>query len=75
MPESKGDKGDLGQRQAQAKADEAQAKGHFGEKPGVFPNEAFSLQSGPDSPSAAEQSAAVLEERARGSRESAGVKR
>lgn len=42
--------GDGGAAQVQAKFDEAHAKGYFGETPDPHPNEAYSLQSGPDSP-------------------------
>jgi hypothetical protein len=56
---TKAEKDDAGQAEAQATVDEQNEKGHVGAKPGHFPNEAFSLQSGPDSPSAAEQHAAA----------------
>lgn len=48
-------KDDLGQAEVQKKADEAQEKGYYGEAPPGPPNEAYSLKSGPDSPSHAEE--------------------
>lgn len=51
------EKGDAGQSEAQAIADKNDEQGHIGAKNGAFPNEAFSLKSGPDSPSASEQAA------------------
>lgn len=47
--------GDAGQAEVQAKVDEADEKGYFGRVPAGPPNEAFSLKSGPDSPTVAEQ--------------------
>lgn len=52
---------DAGQAEAQKIQDQAEDKGHFGEKPeSKFSNEDFSLKTGPDSPSAAEQTAESL---------------
>lgn len=45
---------DTGAEEAQAVADEAADKGYIGFTPDPFPNEAYSLKSGPSSPSAAE---------------------
>lgn len=45
---------DDGTAEIQARADEAAAKGYFGTVPDKHPNSAYSLASGPDSPSAAE---------------------
>ena len=41
---------DAGQAEVQAKFDEAAEKGYFGTVPPQPPNEAYSLQSGPDAP-------------------------
>lgn len=46
-PESVGD----GAEQVQSAFDEAHAKGYFGEVPDPNPNRAYSVLSGPDSPS------------------------
>jgi hypothetical protein len=43
--------GDAGQAEVQAKSDEDSAKGYHGVRPDGPDNEAWSLQSGPDSPS------------------------
>ncbi len=48
-------KDDAGQAEVQARSDEAEEKGYLGVAPPGPPNEAFSLESGPESPSAAEQ--------------------
>ncbi|CAN5808484.1 hypothetical protein BH24ACT15_BH24ACT15_37560 [soil metagenome] len=48
-------KDDAGQAEVQARSDEAEEKGYLGEVPPGPPNEAFSLESGPDSPSVSEQ--------------------
>ena len=48
-------KDDAGQAEVQARSDEAEEKGYLGEVPPGPPNEAFSLESGPDSPTASEQ--------------------
>lgn len=48
-------KDDAGQAEVQARSDEAEEKGYLGEVPPGPPNEAFSLESGAESPSAAEQ--------------------
>lgn len=52
---------DQGQAEVQQAADEATEKGYIGTTPDPFPNEAYSLKSGPDSPSAAETSTAMRE--------------
>lgn len=54
-----GSEGDLGAAEVQAKFDEAADKGYFGEVPPGPPNEAYSLESGPDSPNALEEAEAV----------------
>ena len=46
--------GDAGQAEVQRRSDEAAEKGYIGSVPDGPPNEAYSLESGPDSPSAAE---------------------
>lgn len=46
--------GDVGQSEVQAKSDEDSAKGYHGVVPDGPDNEAWSLQSGPESPSAYE---------------------
>lgn len=46
---------DLGQAEVQEKADEANKQGYYGEVPPGPPNSAYSLQSGPDSPSHLEE--------------------
>jgi hypothetical protein len=46
--------GDAGQAEVQAKSDEDTAKGYHGVVPDGPSNEAWSLESGPDSPSAYE---------------------
>ena len=63
---------DLGQAELQAKADEAAEKGYIGSTPDPFPNEAYSLQSGPDSPTIVEQQAAILDARTQDAKASAG---
>ena len=65
-------KQDGGQDEVQATVENQEEKGHIGEKPGGFPNDAFSLESGPDSPSALEQKAAALDQRAEQVRASTG---
>lgn len=55
---------DVGQAEVQSKRDEAREKGYEGNVPDEQPNSAYSLQSGPDSPSAAEVQAAALAQRA-----------
>lgn len=45
---------DDGTAELQARADEATAKGYFGSTPDPHPNSAYSLASGPNSPSAAD---------------------
>lgn len=50
---------DAGQDEVQRKFDEANAKGYFGTTPPGPPNEAYSLESGPDAPNAVEERAAA----------------
>lgn len=50
---------DGGAAEVQAKADEAAEKGYIGSVPDPNPNKAYSLQSGPDSPTAEESRAAL----------------
>lgn len=50
---------DVGQSEVQAVADEATAKGYFGTARDPFPNSAYSLESGPESPSAADAHRAI----------------
>lgn len=45
---------DGGAAEVQAKTDEAEEKGYRGFSPDPFPNEAYSLESGTDAPSATE---------------------
>lgn len=54
---------DAGQAEAQSTYDEAARKGYYGQVPDQPPNEAYTLQSGPDSPSALEQHVAISEAR------------
>lgn len=46
---------DAGQAEVQAKFDEAAEKGYFGTVPPGPPNEAYSLESGPDAPTQLEE--------------------
>jgi len=55
MADQKTKAADAGQAEVQAKFDEAAEKGYFGEVPPGPPNEAYSLESGPDSPNALEE--------------------
>lgn len=48
---------DSGEAEVQKIADEANEKGYIGSVPPGPPNEAYSLQSGPDSPTVAEEAA------------------
>jgi len=48
-------KDDAGQDQVQKHFDEAAEKGYFGERPPGLPNERYSLESGPEAPTAAEE--------------------
>lgn len=57
-------KDDLGQAEVQNARDKAREQGYEGYSPSAIPNERFSLATGPDSPSAAEQVADVAERRA-----------
>lgn len=52
MPPRKHD--DAGTAEVQAKVDKAEDKGYFGTKVDPLPNEAYSLETGPDSPRAVE---------------------
>lgn len=52
---------DSGEAEVQAKFDEANEKGYFGEVPPGPPNEAYSLETGPDSPNALDEAAAAAE--------------
>lgn len=63
---------DLGQAEVQAKADEAEEKGYIGTTPDPFPNEAYSLETGPGSPTVLEQQAAILDARTKDAKVSAG---
>ena len=56
---------DAGQAEVQARSDEATAKGYIGEVPPGPPNEAYSLESGPDAPTHAEERAFAAEADAR----------
>lgn len=61
MPSRKSNDGEtVNTEEVQAKANEAEEKGYIGTTPDPFPNEAYSLKSGPDSPSAAEVREALL---------------
>lgn len=57
-------KEDLGQAEVQKERDEVAAKGHVGYKPDGPPNAAYSLTTGPDSPSALDVARASAERRA-----------
>jgi hypothetical protein len=46
---------DAGQDQVQKQFDEAAKQGYFGERPPGLPNERYSLESGPDAPTHAEE--------------------
>lgn len=48
-----------GNPEVQAQADDAAEKGYIGTSPDPFPNEAYSLKTGPDSPTAAETADAL----------------
>ncbi len=54
-------KDDLGQAEAQKIADTETEQGFRGQKVDPLPNSEYSLESGPDSPSAAEQAEALAE--------------
>lgn len=54
--------GDAGEAEVQRKADEAEQKGYIGTVPPGPPNEAYSLESGPDAPSHAEERSYTREE-------------
>lgn len=58
-------KDDVGQAEVQSLRDDARAKGYEGASPSTIPNERFALTTGPDSPSAGEQTVAGLEQRAK----------
>lgn len=59
MPTKKDTSNDGGAAEVQAAMDEATSKGYFGTVPDPNPNEAYSIQSGPDSPTAAETRTAL----------------
>jgi hypothetical protein len=61
MAESK--KADAGQAEVQDAFTEAQKKGFFGESPSPIPNKEYSLESGPESPSAFEGQVAHVKAR------------
>lgn len=50
---------DAGQAEVKSAFEEAQEQGYFGNEVDPTPNKEFSLQSGPDSPTVAEQRAAL----------------
>jgi hypothetical protein len=55
---------DAGQAEIQKTFDEAQAKGYFGQRPaGAIDNKAYTLQSGPDSPTPLEEHIAFNDQR------------
>lgn len=53
--------GDAGQAEVQAAFDEAAKKGYFGNRPPGLPNERYSLESGPEAPTHAEERDAAKE--------------
>lgn len=55
MAEAKKSTQDAGQAEVQKRFDEAAEKGYFGERPPGLPNERYSLESGPDAPTHAEE--------------------
>lgn len=59
-------KDDGGAAEVQSRTDEAHEKGYFGTTPDPFPNSAYSLASGPESPTAAETRAALNAEKKEG---------
>lgn len=56
-------KDDLGQAEVESARDKARKQGYEGTSPSTVPNEEFSLETGPDSPSAAELHVAAAEQR------------
>lgn len=52
-------RGDAGQAEMQSKYDEAAAKGYVGAVPAGPPNSAYSMESGPESPSPLDQHIAL----------------
>jgi hypothetical protein len=54
---------DLGQAEVQSIRDKARERGYEGYSPSTIPNDKFALTSGPDSPSAAEQTRAAAQQR------------
>lgn len=56
---------DAGQKELQERADKAEAQGFYGEEVDPLPNERYSLQSGPESPTWPEQKAALAEAEAK----------
>lgn len=55
MAESKKKSSDAGQSEVQKAVDEGQEQGYIGIKIDPLPNSAYSLESGPDAPTIAEQ--------------------
>lgn len=55
---------DAGQAEVQKTVDRAEEQGFLGQKVDPLPNSAHSLESGPDSPTIAEQRAAMAKENA-----------
>lgn len=51
--------GDFGQSEVKQSFDEAQEKGYFGTEVDPIPNKEYSLETGPDSPTAADQREAL----------------
>jgi len=54
---------DVGQAEVQAARDKAREQGYEGSSPSTIPNKEFSLETGPDSPSAAQMLVAAAEAR------------
>ena len=66
MAENKGASkasGSAGQTEVQNQYDEAARRGYFGSVPDQPPNSAYSVQSGPDAPTAFEEHIAINEQR------------
>jgi hypothetical protein len=63
---------DAGQAEAQSKYDEAASQGFYGSVPLGPPNSAFSMESGPESPSPLEQHIAIHEGRGEAMRGAGG---
>lgn len=56
-------KDDLGQAEVKSAREKARKQGYEGSSPATIPNKEFTLSTGPDSPSAANQLAAIAEQR------------